>query len=340
MQLETKRIQLRHFEMKDLDDLYAYASQPGVGEAAGWKHHTSRSESEHVLQEYMKNDGMFAVVEKSSNRVIGHVGIYEDSEEHKPEVKELGFVLNQQSQRQGYMSEILPCVLSYLFTHGIHNVYACCFQENEASHRLIQKCGFVLEQEGTFFSQSLQKEFASFENVLTLEQWKATHGATLAAKNQIMSTYHMLYRLIEVCPKAVWNQRFSEVPFWYQVYHCVYFMDFWFRLSYEEEFIPLSKVGKGIPPEFETEIADDWQITQEDMLTYCNQLWDKIECVFYNLADDMLGKENPKVWYNTYMDIINCQNRHVMYNIGYLNGILRTFGYEESDWWAYNEKND
>ena len=44
--LETERLTLRALAMADLDDFYAYASMPGVGERAGWKHHESREESE------------------------------------------------------------------------------------------------------------------------------------------------------------------------------------------------------------------------------------------------------------------------------------------------------
>ncbi|MDO5293460.1 MAG: hypothetical protein Q4F05_12005 [bacterium] len=36
--------------------------------------------------------------------------------------------------------------------------------------------------------------------------------------------------------------------------------------------------------------------------------------------------------------IIISQNRHVMYNIGYLNGILRSLHLKKSDWWSYNEQ--
>ena len=39
--IETERLILRPWQEADLDDFYAYASVPGVGEMAGWAHHQS-----------------------------------------------------------------------------------------------------------------------------------------------------------------------------------------------------------------------------------------------------------------------------------------------------------
>ena len=48
--LETERLLLRPFREDDLEDLYAYASVEGVGESAGWPHHTSIETSCQVLK--------------------------------------------------------------------------------------------------------------------------------------------------------------------------------------------------------------------------------------------------------------------------------------------------
>ena len=37
------------------------------------------------------------------------------------------------------------------------------------------------------------------------------------------------------------------------------------------------------------------------------------------------------------LDIFFSQSRHIMYNVGYCNGILRERNLAESDWYAYNE---
>ena len=52
--LETDRLILRPFRETDLEDFYAYASVEGVGEMAGWPHHTSMETSRRVLDSFIR----------------------------------------------------------------------------------------------------------------------------------------------------------------------------------------------------------------------------------------------------------------------------------------------
>ena len=173
--METERILLRNFQTSDLMDLYEYCSQDGVGEAAGWRHHTSLSQSQKTLQDFMRNNDLFAIVHKADRKVIGHIGIYPDTEENRADTKELGFVLNRGYQKQGIMTEVVNEVLREFFSRGIQTIYACCFQENLPSKNLIEKCGFEFDREGTYYSSTLIKTFHSFEYVYTRERWKSQH---------------------------------------------------------------------------------------------------------------------------------------------------------------------
>ena len=165
MQLETHRTRLRPFQEADLNDLHAYSSQPGVGEMAGWKPHVSLAESKQALCANIQNPNRLAIEWKEENRVIGHIAVHEDSENGREDTRELGFALHPDYHRRGIMTEVVCRVVDSLFSDGIRHVYACCFQNNTASRRLIESCGFAFEREGVFYSPSLQKEFASFEYV-------------------------------------------------------------------------------------------------------------------------------------------------------------------------------
>ena len=173
MRLETGRTTLRNFEEKDLKDLYEYCSQDGVGEMAGWKHHTDLLTSKEVLQRNIENSNIFAIENKENGKVIGHIAVNNDSEEGREDTKELGFVLNRNYQNQGIMTEVIYRILDYLFSEDIEYVYACCFQDNKPSKRLIEKCGFTFEQEGSFYSESLSKTFKSFEYVYSKNHWQS-----------------------------------------------------------------------------------------------------------------------------------------------------------------------
>lgn len=167
-----------------------------------------------------------------------------------------------------------------------------------------------------------------------------SRAAAEAARNQFDSCFKMLTKLVEVCPDCVWYEIFNEVPFWYQVYHVVYFIDYWFRDDYADKDFMCVQYDKRIPPEFECEVDNSFAVSRSDIKEYLAKIHIKTSRVFDALTDSRLAE--PILIENnyTYLDVIMAQSRHIMYNIGYLNGILRSFGLEESDWWAYNEKED
>jgi len=87
--------------------------------------------------------------------------------------------------------------------------------------------------------------------------------------------------------------------------------------------------------------ADSYEglfISQDKMLEYLDVIQMKTTNMFHNLNDEKLSSSifNNDPQY-TYTDVIVGQIRHIMYNVGYINGILRELGLPESDWYAYNE---
>ena len=170
--LETPRIYLRPFRPEDAADMYEFCSQPEI-EMVGWYAHKDIGETKKLLEQWMANENIFAVVLKSTHKAIGYIAVHEDSEEGRADTKELGFALNRQYYRQGLMSEAIRCVLDDLFSQDIFYVWACCFQHNVPSRKLIEKIGFAFVQEGTFFSSSFSKEIPSYEYRMTKSDWTA-----------------------------------------------------------------------------------------------------------------------------------------------------------------------
>lgn len=169
---DTARVRLRNFCQQDLDDVHIFCSQPEI-ETVGWRAHKSIEETGKVLEQWAANENIFALVHKADNRVIGFIAVHEDSEEGRPDTRELGFALNTQYRRQGIMSEVIHAVLDHLFSKEISYVWACCIQENIASKCLIEKMGFAFMQEGVYFSESFQKEFPSYEYRMSKSDWAA-----------------------------------------------------------------------------------------------------------------------------------------------------------------------
>lgn len=152
--LETERAVLRAWRADDLEDFYAYASEPGVGERAGWKHHESREESRRILESFIRAQEVFAVVLRSEQRAIGSLGVHPSWAAElpafaapsgcPPRVKEIGYVLSSAYWGRGLMPEAVRAVIEYAFgTLGLEALTVAHFPENVRSKRVIEKCGFT-----------------------------------------------------------------------------------------------------------------------------------------------------------------------------------------------------
>lgn len=147
--IETKRLILRAFTLKDLDDFYEYASVEGVGERAGWTHHKSKQESQEILKRFIAEDKTFAICLKKDGKVIGSLGVEKyGSEESLTEFngylgREIGYVLAKPYWGKGIMPEAVTAVIEYLFKEIDLDFLICGYYDfNAQSKRVQEKCGF------------------------------------------------------------------------------------------------------------------------------------------------------------------------------------------------------
>ncbi|MBE6940783.1 MAG: GNAT family N-acetyltransferase [Ruminococcaceae bacterium] len=147
IRIETPRLILRPWKKTDLQDLFEYASVPGVGEMAGWTHHQSMEESASILDMFMEQKKTLALVLKEKGKVIGSLGIENVKEE--PEIpaeflgREIGYVLSKNHWGKGLMAEAVKAVMEYCFTILRYDYLTCAhFVQNNQSRRVIEKSGF------------------------------------------------------------------------------------------------------------------------------------------------------------------------------------------------------
>ena len=154
LRIETQRLILRPWRESDLSDLYAYASVPGVGEMAGWKHHESMEESKRILEMFIRQKKTFAIELQETGRVIGSLGL----EEMRPDPigdqrmgREIGYVLSKDHWGRGLMTEAVKAVIDYCFD-TLKLDYLTCghFLRNDRSRRVVEKCGFRYFGESEF----------------------------------------------------------------------------------------------------------------------------------------------------------------------------------------------
>lgn len=170
--LETERLVLRAWKESDLEDFFEYASVPGVGEMAGWNHHESIEDSKRVLESFIKNEDVFAILDKEKNKVIGSLGLHQswanEEEEFKGwKLKEIGYVLSKDYWGRGLMVEAVKKVIDFCFNDlNLDALTVSHFSFNSQSKRVIEKCGFKFVKIVSVYAKQLNKTFDGLKYIL------------------------------------------------------------------------------------------------------------------------------------------------------------------------------
>lgn len=72
--IETERLRFRPWRESDAQDLFRWASDPDIGERAGWPPHKTLDDSLTVIRTIFSNDHTWALELKQSSQVIGCMG--------------------------------------------------------------------------------------------------------------------------------------------------------------------------------------------------------------------------------------------------------------------------
>ena len=147
--IETDRLILREWKLDDLDDFFDYASNPDVGPRAGWPPHENKEVSLAILKHFIEEKKTFALVDKTTNKAIGSLGVeFYGAEDKLTEFdgyqgRSIGYVLKKEYWGQGLMPEALQAVIDYLFNELDYDFLLCGrFDFNNQSGRVQEKCGF------------------------------------------------------------------------------------------------------------------------------------------------------------------------------------------------------
>lgn len=148
--IETRRLLLRKIEIDDMPVLVQLWCDPIVTEYEGGPRESSKVEKslrEDVRSGQSEIFDMWALVEKSSNRLIGHCGLTEKEVEGRQEI-ELTYTLAQSAWGKGYATEIASGLRDYaVSTLKVKRLIALVHPENRASARVAQKIGMRLERQ-------------------------------------------------------------------------------------------------------------------------------------------------------------------------------------------------
>ena len=144
--LETERLILRTWRLEDLDDMYEYAKSPHVGPRAGWEPHGSKEMSLEILNSFIAEDDVWAIVWKENGKVIGSLGLHVDTRRQGIQAKAMGYVLSADYWGRGIATEAAKCAMQYAFAETDIDILTIFhYPQNLASKRVIEKCGFQYE---------------------------------------------------------------------------------------------------------------------------------------------------------------------------------------------------
>jgi RimJ/RimL family protein N-acetyltransferase len=109
---------------------------------------------ENLLEKYEKANvnyglgfGIFAVISKENQQIIGEAGFFNSFKELKQ--LELGYILKSDCWRKGFGTEICKGLIHYGFSKlHLQKMVARMYLENQASVQLSRKCGMKKVEEG------------------------------------------------------------------------------------------------------------------------------------------------------------------------------------------------
>lgn len=148
MRISTERLLLRPHRRDDLDDLFAFHSDPDVARYIPWpvrdRQQTRAALGAKLDACSLQEPGdwlVLAVELVAERRVIGEVLLkWSDAANRQGE---LGFAFGSKYQGQGYAYEAARAMLGYGFDDfGLHRITALCVAQNLASAALLERLGF------------------------------------------------------------------------------------------------------------------------------------------------------------------------------------------------------
>jgi RimJ/RimL family protein N-acetyltransferase len=89
-------------------------------------------------------------------------------ENPESETWSIGYTVQKDYWGNGYAVEMVNVLIDFARSKGIHTITAPVARDNRASNRVMQKCGFHIDQESSFKESGTDITYPSFIYKLTL----------------------------------------------------------------------------------------------------------------------------------------------------------------------------
>ena len=156
---ETEHLLLRRMKVEDAEDMFEYACSAEVTRYLTWNPHAdvpnTREYLTYVQKQYEAGEFYnWALIYKPDMKMIGTCGFTSFDDDNNS--AEIGYVVNPAYQDRGLATEAVKEVIAFGFQKlGLNRIEAKYIEGNEASRRVMEKCG--MSYEGTHRSALLIK---------------------------------------------------------------------------------------------------------------------------------------------------------------------------------------
>ena len=139
---------LREQTLEDTEAFFHYYTDPEVGQYILASKPATLIEASQEVQYcrnlfYNKKGIYWTIAKKSDNTMIGAIGLYINNTHRRAE---LTYDLDKKYWRQGIMHKAIKRIIAYTFTNTeLDRIEAVTHLDNQASVRLLHKCGFTHE---------------------------------------------------------------------------------------------------------------------------------------------------------------------------------------------------
>ena len=144
--LATERLRLHVYVLDDLDRLAALYGNPEVATRTKLGMRT-REQCRNILDDYLqcwRHHGFgMRIVTDQTGAAIGECGLFHTTSRYTPAIR---YVFDNAYWGLGYASEAVAATIGDGFSRlGLERIYGFVESENRASHRVVAKAGFRLE---------------------------------------------------------------------------------------------------------------------------------------------------------------------------------------------------
>lgn len=158
MNIETRRLLLRHFTLNDGDELYHIYSHLDLFQYMSIEKPLLRDQTRLLIYEFIESwqqhkFGVWAVIDKKHKKLIGHCGF--KFLENTREIQ-MGYLLLKSYWGRGLGTEAAEAALKYGFEVAeLKRIVAIAKPENVASRRVMEKVGMKYEKNAYYYNNNV-----------------------------------------------------------------------------------------------------------------------------------------------------------------------------------------